>query len=175
MRKIESGFTLIELLIIMGLSLVFLLGTSSLFYLSVLSSTKAGLRAQANALAKEGMEAMIAIRDLGSSQWDWSNTPVNTVGGEYYQPQLSGSSWVLGSKSSSVPILALPSPYQAFTRSVTIKEVQRGVGCGSAVCSIVSSGGIIDTNTRKVNVTVSWQEQGDPHNIVLTSYLTRWR
>lgn len=174
-RKKTSGFSLVELLIIMGLSLIFLLGTSSLFYLSLKSASKASLAAQGKSLSEEGMEAMVAIRDSGGSQWDWTATPSNTTGSEYYQPFLSGATWTLGGKSTVNPAPSLAPPYQSFTRKVTIEAIQRAVGCGSTICPIVTSGGIIDSNTKKVSIDVSWQESDGVHTASISSYLTHWR
>lgn len=175
LSKSELGFTIIEMVLIMGLSLVFLLGTSALFYIAIKSSDRASLISQAKALAQEGMEALIAIRDLDGSEWDWSTTPENTASSEYYQPYFSTSSWILGAKTTTSPPPTLPSPHNRFTRIVTIESAQRSVGCGSQICPIVLSGGVIDNNTRKVTVKVNWEENDGIHTASISSYLIRWR
>ncbi|MBI3282844.1 type II secretion system protein [Candidatus Curtissbacteria bacterium] len=174
-QKIQAGFTFVELVIVMGLALVFLLGTSSLFYLAIRSSSKASFASQARALAQEGIEAVIAIRDIGGADWDWSNTPLITAAGEYYQPFLSTSTWKLGNKLNASPAAKLSPPDDAFTRTVKIESVQRAVGCGLPICSIVTAGGTVDVNTKKITVIVSWSEDDGAHNLTIENYLIRWR
>ncbi len=170
-----QGFTLIEVLVALALILTFTVGILSLYRLGLLSGTKATYALQARILAQEGMEAITVLRDTGGVSWDWSSTPSNTGASEYYQPSLTGSSWNLGSKMSTSPAPVLPTPNQKYTRTVKIDQVQRAVGCGSAICSIVTSGGVVDTGTRKITVTVEWSEEDGQKQIVIESYLTRWR
>lgn len=171
----NSGFTLVETLVMIALVLVFSLAGISLFQIALISGTKAQTSLQAKLLAQEGMEAIIAIRNQGGSSWDWVDTPENTAEGEYYQPAIIDNDWQLGAKSSVIPISTLPTPYEQFTRTIRIESVQRTVGCGSSTCPIVLSGGTIDANTRKVSVTVTWQENMEQKTVEISSYLTRWR
>jgi len=41
--------------------------------------------------------------------------------------------------------------------------------------NIVESGGTNDPNTKKVTVTVSWEERGRDHKLEIFTYLTNWK
>ena len=173
-KKRQSGFTLVELLLVIALGLVMSVGILGLFRIGLIGGTRSSFHLQARNLVQEGMEAIVAIRDTGGSNWDWTATPVNTNANEYYQPTIVGNAWSLGAKSSVLPAPTLSPPNNRFTRTVTIQSVQRAAGCGSAVCPIVNSGGILDTGTRKITVVVSWQDNGT-QTASSSSYLTHWR
>lgn len=171
----SKGFTLVEILIVIALALTFSVGFISLYRLGLLSGTKTSNQFQAQELAKEGIEAITAIRDQGGVDWDWTNTPSNTASNEYYQPSISGTFWILGSKLTASPPPTLPSPYAKYTRTVKIEAVQRAVGCGSNVCSIVLAGGTNDIGTRKITSIVTWNDETGPKTASISSYLTHWR
>ena len=57
-----------------------------------------------------------------------------------------------------------------FTRDVVIEPTER-----NGLYNIVESGGIIDPETKKATVTVSWQERGEVRELKAESYFTNWR
>jgi prepilin-type N-terminal cleavage/methylation domain-containing protein len=59
-----------------------------------------------------------------------------------------------------------PPTSTGYTKNVVIDEVQR---CGNQVCNL----GFFDPHTRKVTVTVSWNERGTDQKIELISYVTK--
>lgn len=56
-----------------------------------------------------------------------------------------------------------------FTRSITILNMQR-----DASGQLVDSGGTTDFNTKKVTVSLSWQERGDAKSTEMSTMLTAW-
>lgn len=113
-------------------------------------------RSEANRLATEGMEAMMSVRVQ-----NFSGLSVGV-----FHPVLDGSGWSLVAGAETVG---------NFTRTITLSSVMRNLTCFSAICDIVSAGGIVDVNTFKVEVKISWTESGKANNLVLDSLITNWR
>ena len=169
-----KGFTLVELLIVIALGLTLSIGIVSLFRIGLVSSTRTNRAIQAKNLVQEAMEGVVSVRNTGGANWDWTNTPALTTAEEYYQPTIVGTSWTLGSKLSTSPAPTLPAPNDPFTRTVQIESVQRGVGCNSSICPIVTVGGIVDPGTKKITVIVTWNDNG-VRMASMSAYLTHWR
>lgn len=114
-------------------------------------------RIQAAFLAEEGIEAVRHLRDQ-----TWPNIGNADPATPYYLVFTPGTpaSWSLTS-------VAQPQISGTFTRQVQLPEVQR-----SGADDIVTSGGVVDPNTRLVRVTISWQDRGEAKSLQLETYLT---
>ncbi|MFQ6049561.1 MAG: prepilin-type N-terminal cleavage/methylation domain-containing protein [Candidatus Paceibacterales bacterium] len=156
----KKGVSLMEILVaiaIIAFTLTILLGLTSF---SLGTATLIKQTNQANNIAQETMEVVRNFRD--GTNWGTDGLGALTVGIDYY-PQKSGSpaKWQLSAGSETI---------NGFTRTVSIEDVQR-----DANDNIVVSGGTNDPDTKKVTVTVSWEERGRTHQIELITYLTNWR
>lgn len=149
--KDQLGATLIEVLVAIALTGIVLpvLATALVTAKNGRSTTQQQM--QANALLREGQEAVRSIREKG-----WTN--VATAG--TYHPVISGSAWALSSGSEAI---------NGFTRQIVISTPQR-----NAAGAIVASGGTSDPSTRYVVVTVSWNTPYS-NSVSTSTYLSHWQ
>jgi len=159
-NKKQKGITVVEILTII---FIFGIGISSLFGLFTLglkNTYRAQQTTKAIALAQEAMEAAINFRD--TTEWATNGFGLLSLDTPYHpEIQSATSGWQLVSGEEII---------EQFTRKIVLQEVHRDVSG-----DIVSSGGAVDSNTKKVVVTVTWPEQGINKEFKLTTYLTNWR
>ncbi len=161
-HKVGAGFTLVEIIVAVALAAIFLPAIGKALSLALQSSSQGESFNQAYALGQEGTEAIMNLKNIGDSNWNWTTTPGNTGVGQYYQPNQSAGVWVLGSVTSTPTVTKAP-----FTRTVEINEVRR---CGSDICT--NPGAPVDSTPRKIITTVNWLERGQPQKVVLTTYVS---
>ena len=150
-NKTDSGFFLIEVVVATALTatiIIFLLGLVQ----DTVKISQASLeRTQASYLLEEGQEAVKTIRDDA-----WTN--ISSVGNGVTQYlSWNGSKWTFSSTDS---------PIDNFSRSVVFEAVSR-----DANDDIVTTGGTVDTRTRKVTVTVSWNTSSGAKTESLVFYI----
>lgn len=149
----DRGFTLIEVIVgaaIIGSSIVAILGVyGGLTNLSYKNTS----RIQASFLAEEGVEVVRLLRDYG---WGANIAPlsVNTT----YRLHWNGSVWTATTSQARVDTV--------FDRTVTFSTVGR-----DGAYDVVTSGGTIDTGSRKAIVSVSWQDAGATSSVQLETYI----
>lgn len=156
----KKGMSLIEILIvisIIALTLTSLLGLTS-FSLSAMNLTKQTY--EANNIAQELIEQARSFRD--STNWNTDGLGILTTSTDYYI-QKSGSSekWQFVEGTEII---------DGFTRKIVFESVKR-----DGAANIVEIGGALDSNTKKIIATVSWQEKNKTHQEELITYLTNWR
>lgn len=156
-KGMAAGFGTIEILIItviIGLSLVSLTGVGNLAF-------KISDRMKKNVIATNlANEALEATRSIKEGSWTTlANYGINSI----YHPVKTGSplQWSLTLGNESI---------NGFVRQVIIENVYR-----DANDDIVTNGGAIDANTKKITATVSWADQGNPYQVKLSYYLTNWK
>ena len=157
-KKNIKGISVIEILIVIGILGVTL---TSLLGLASFSLGGVGLLrnvTQANAIAQETMEAARNFRD----QTSWNSSGIGTFPLESpYHPEITiDSLWTLAAGEQVVEV---------YTRKVVFSRVYRDLNGN------ISSSGTEDTDTRKISVTVSWQERGGTRQIELITYFTNWK
>lgn len=164
----SKGISVIELLVgagILTLSLSALLG-----FLAFTLTTTSFLKQQteATALAEEALEAVRSFRDGTGWNDDEAQNQYDGLGrvqtGVAYHIALSEDvppRWQLLSDSETLGI---------FSRTVAFENVQR-----DANDDIVASGGVQDSDTKKVTVTVSWTAKTRAHDVTVVTYLTNWK
>ncbi len=151
LQKKQSGFFLIEVVVATALIAGVLISLLSLVQNTVEVSQRSLERTQASYLLEEGSESIKIIRDSG-----WSNISDLTDGTTYYL-SWNGSIWSTSTTASTVG---------AFTRTIVLSAVSR-----DANDDIVSSGGTVDTRTRKVTVTVIWTAPSGTQTESLVFYI----
>ena len=159
MRRVKksAGFGVIEVLIASGIIAVTIFSLYYVFVLGTRLSSDAGNKISANFLAEEGLEAARFLRDAG---WQ-ANISVLAPGTNYYISfDKNISDWRIIS-SATAPI------DNTFYRTLTVENVFRDSGD-----NIVSSGGTLDPDTKKINVQVLWQRKGAASTVLLSTYLT---
>ena len=149
----SQGIALLELVV--GLSII------SVALAALLLSYKAHLRAglantqslKAAYLSEEAFEAVRFMRDSG-----WTKNIASLVNGTAYYLYWSGSSWTSTSTVQNV---------DGFSRSFKVSAVNR-----DSNDDIVTSGGTLDSNAKKVDVTVAWNPGNATTTKVLSTYIT---
>lgn len=153
----KKGISIIEILVvigIIGIAFATILGLASL---SLRISTLVKETFLTDNLAKEAVEAVRNFRD--GTDWNSNGLGILTTGVDYYPKKTTDipPKWTLVLGQETI---------DNFKRKVIFNEVQR-----DASDNIVESGGSNDPNTRKVTVTVSWEDK----KVELITYLTNWK
>jgi len=148
-RIIDEGQTLVEILLAIALAAIILPALTAGIIASRSGTSQQKERFMGITLMEEAQNAVRSIREKG-----WTTFALNGT----YHPVISGSSWAFAEGAQTI---------NGFTRQIVITDVYRMNG------AIVSSGGILDPSTKKVDITVSWTLP-IPSNMSSTLYLTRY-
>ena len=156
----KKGISIIEILVVIAIIITALRSLLGLASFSLGVSTLIKQTNQANNLSQEVMEAVRNFRD--GTSWDIDGLGKLATSTDYY-PQATGSpsKWQLVQGTENI---------DGFTRKVVFEDVMR-----DSNSNIVESGGTNDPNTKKVTVTVSWEERGRDHKLEIFTYLTNWK
>jgi len=150
----QSGQSVIEVIVALGIFLIIAV-SSAIAVIGSLSTTRlAKEESKAANLASEGMEATESIRNQ-----EWLNLTNGSHGLSY-----SGGTWVFSGTSDT-------DASGRFTRVITIEDVYRDSGG-----EIVTSGGSLDDDTKKVTSAITWNFTPTRTNVVdMTAYITNWQ
>lgn len=156
----KDGFTIIEIVIAIVV-VVSVFGTIlSLISLDIRSSERNRMRLQAVLFAQEAMEAVRNFRD--NTKWS-ENGPGILTSGINYRPVIASSGWNIVSGSESVGV---------FNRNIVFYNVSRDAnGNIESVYNLAQN----DVNTKRIVVTVGWNDRHGSTNEILTGYITNWR
>lgn len=156
----KNGLSLIEILVAIAIISSALVSLLELTSFSLRITSLINQSNQANNMAQELMEQVRNFRD--GTYWDVNGLGIIATNTDYYV-QKSGTPvrWQPSQGTETVGI---------FTRKVVLEDAMR-----DANDDIVAAGGTKDPNTKKVTVTVSWEERGNSHQIELIGYLTNWK
>jgi prepilin-type N-terminal cleavage/methylation domain-containing protein len=148
----QRGFGLIEILIAVSIISATIFAFTEVSTRSVRLTSKAVAITQVGFLLDEGVEAVKIIRDTA-----WTNISGTTNGTTYYL-NFSGSAW---------SFTQTPNTIDSLTRTVVFSPVYRD-GADD-----IATTGTLDSNTKKVTITVSWIEQsGSTVSKVVELYIT---
>lgn len=163
----KDGITVVEIIVAIAILTIAFGGVLALASFSFVSTDLAAQSLQASALAEGATEALHNYRD--GIVWDnddaaneYDGLGVVAVGVEYH-PEISGDALPRWKFIQGVETIGI------FERSVVFENVER-----DAQDTITELGGVVDLNTKKVIVTVLWEERGRTHSIELVSYFTNW-
>jgi hypothetical protein len=147
----ERGQSLVEIILTMGLSAIILPALLTGLVASRQGKVQQNQRTQAVYLLNETVGAVRSVREKG-----WEAFAVN---GTYHTARALGS-WelLLGSSSTSNDLI----------QSIVIGDVHRNQSG-----AIVSSGGALDPSSKKVDISISWN-QPSPSTVSTTLYFTRY-
>ena len=151
--KKTTGFSLVELLVaisFISVSLVVIL-TMNVFNSKLWQLNED--KTKATFYATESLEAIKLI------DWDLLNP------GDYHL-ELSSNAWTLVTGSELLE--------ERYTRTVNIADVQRLNNDNGHVYGEIVEAGFVDTDSKKISVTVTWLVSGDTKQVTLNSYLERW-
>lgn len=150
----NSGFSLVEVVVASAIIVTAFLAFASVSVQAVTASQKILHKTQSAYLLNEASDAVKAIRDIG-----WTSNIANLTNGTTYYLSWNGTRWTL---------TTTPSTIGKFTRTVIFSAVNRD----STTKDIVTSGGTLDTGTRKVTLNISYSDNGVAVNKTLYLYLT---
>jgi prepilin-type N-terminal cleavage/methylation domain-containing protein len=155
----EKGFSLVEIVFasaIISVILVAIMGVSSQ---SVSVSHRTLNTYNAALLLEEGAEAIRTYRDNS-----WSNISALATSTTYCPTfATSTNSWSFPVASSTCSFVN-----SYFTRSLTVSSVNRS----STSSNIISSGGVLDTGTKLITISVTWLEGAATTTKTLQLYLS---
>lgn len=153
----KLGFGLVEIVVASAIISISIFSLSAVAVIGSRLQNQSLEKIRANFLAEEGIEVMRFLRD---KSWD-SNLALLNSGINYYLSFASSTSnWSIG--SAIVPLTD-----SFFDRKITIDDVLR-----DSNDNIVISGGTNDPNSKKITVTVYWQERGATSTASLSTYLS---
>ena len=148
-----NGFSVVEVILAAALFVIISAGVVGVVLQGLQGNLTGKEQTVATQYATEGLEAMRSIRNQNFALL------VNYVGTGIVK---SAGVWTL-SGSNNI--------FDQYTRVLKVEDVRRD-GSGN----IVAAGGTIDTRTKKVTSTVSWNVSGTRNNSVEQSiYLTDWK
>ena len=154
-----TGFTLVEVLIAVSIIVIFiaaLISTHTLY----LSATFSGLnKVKAIFLAEEGVEAVKLLRD---QKWTSSIAVLATgpTNYHYLSYDSSKSFWATSTVNTYIDSI--------FERRYILEDVYRD----DTTKDIVTSGGTLDPNARKLTMFVAWSEKGATTTKSIVTYIT---
>lgn len=154
-QKAKRGFGLIEIIITATIITIAFVGFVSFILFSRSATLKAQRNTEAVSLAEEAIEVVRKMRDD-----TWANISSKTAGTTYY-PNISSGAWVLQTSN--------PNSNSYYTTRIVFSDVNRD---GNS--NIVTSGGTNDADTKKLDVTVSWNDSGTK-SVKITTYITNFR
>lgn len=149
--KLNKGFMMVEILVAISIITVSILAAMSVTGKSIYIARESLHQAQVAFLLEEGSEAVRIMRDNA-----WSNIYDLDSTKDYY-PVFSDGTWILS---------IIPSQVGIFTRKINIATVYR-----NAEDNIFTSG-TLDNGTKKITVTVSWNEGGQIITKTLAFYIS---
>lgn len=156
MKRLQSGQTVVEVLMAIALSAIMLPALATALVASREGRAQEAERLQATALARQADEAVRSVREKG-----WTNISSLTAGSPY-RPAIDTS------PANSWELVAGAETIGTFTRQVVATDVQR-----NSSGQIVTSGGTVDSSTRKITITVSWTQPASG-SVVLEDYYHRY-
>lgn len=152
-KHFKKGVGLVEVLVAVFIFTVILSSLILISNLYLLGATDSLKNTQAAYLAEEGIEALKTIRD---NSWDnISSIPIDTE--KYLSFSTASSSWQISDSEDLVSI---------FSRSFIINSVNRDSD------GDISLSGTDDPNTKKINITVSWNGKNGVITKNLVTYIT---
>lgn len=154
----NKGFGLLEIVIASAIVAGTIFSLSFVFLISHKLAAESSNKVRANFLAEEGLEAMRLLRD---QSWSANLAGLN-AGTNYYLSFVPPTSiWGVGVSSSGLID-------NLFERIIAVEDVNRD----PATDDIVTTDGVNDPDTKKINVSVSWSERSGMSTITVSTYLT---
>ena len=149
----RSGMSVVEIILASALFMLVATNIVTLILQSYTSNRLSNEQTVATQYAAEGVEAARSIQDLS-----FASLVASTGTGA----AIVNNVWAFVGTSTV---------FDKYTRVLTVTSTQRDPSG-----NIVASGGTVDTDTKKVVSTVTWQRNPTfSDSVALTAYLTNWR
>lgn len=153
LQKTKKAFSLVEILLAGAIFTLFAWAIVEVLLTSLILDRLGQETTTAKEYASAGIEAVHSIKAKDFNSLNITNsTGIDNQNGE----------WVFSGNDNT---------FDKYVRSIAISEVYRDVDG-----AIVESGGNLDTETRKISVTVTWDFTSSRSNsVVLDTYVTQWK
>ena len=155
------GFSILEVILAAAIFMLFATGAAGVIVRGFSTNRLGAEQTIANQFASEGIEAVKSIKNQSyASLVNSAGTGVDRV----------SNVWAFGGANDTL----VHNNSDNYTRVIKVEDVQRDAlpPCGN----IVSSGGTLDPDTKKITSTVAWNfNAARPESVVLTTYLSDWR
>ncbi len=152
--RYNKGISVVEIVIASSVLLLAIVPIFGSFAVSLKSTLVNIPFVQGAFLLEEGNEALINMRD-----WGWASNIDTLTNGTTYRLSYLDGRWQATTTNSFVD--------GEFDRSFTLSAVNRDSGN-----NVVSTGGSLDTGTRKVTVSISWREGNATTTKTMESYIS---
>ena len=143
----KAGSMMIEIIVATSIITLAALAFSVVETKAISLSRQATHLTQVAFLLEEGAESVKIFRDNNT----WTNFATLFIPSSTYCLTGTVSSW-----TSALPTSSPCTKVGIFNRTINVANVNRDATTGN----IVSSGGVLDTNTKFFTVTVTWDEKG---------------
>lgn len=163
----ERGFTLLEAVVAISVFAIGVVGMVQVVLVARSTSEQGTDLVTADGYLREGMDAVRIIRDNA-----WNDIATD---GTYRLTAQPGTvpPWTLQAGSETIG---------KFTRSVTIDSVRRSdtdgdgvLSAGDKICQGAACGDFDDPDTKRIAVTVTWQQGNQQRTRDVFGYLTNWQ
>lgn len=156
LKNSQHGFSVLELILASAIFMIFAIGSVSVVLQGIDSNRLGEEQSIATQFAAEGLEAARSIKNQG-----FANLVNSSASGLARVSNL----WAFSGTQNQF------GPSNKYRRSLSIADVQRDVSG-----NIVTSGGTLDPDTKKVSSVVTWNVSPTrPNSVNLITYLTNWR
>jgi type II secretory pathway pseudopilin PulG len=153
----NTGIGLVEVLVVVAIIAIALVALAGVGNFTLKTSRQLKNNLIAANLATELLEVVRAMKE-----GNWASISALSVDNPYHPVKVgSPLKWALAGDGENI---------NGFSRQVVLNNVFR-----DSNDDIVASGGALDTGTKKIIVTVSWNDSGQNFQLVLISYLTNWK
>ena len=144
---------MLEALVAAALLAVVLAGAIGALLITSQTGTGNGARLEATYLADEGIEVVRLMRDSG-----WSANIASQTTGTAFYLEWDGSTWVATDTNTYID--------GVFERAIVLSEVFRDGN------QQIAASGALESDARKITVTVSWRENDATSTRSLSAYIT---
>jgi prepilin-type N-terminal cleavage/methylation domain-containing protein len=154
----KKGVSLVEVLIGAAIIAVAFVAIMNAYGFFMTLETRTANLAKASLMAEEGLEVVRFNRD---SSWNANILTKSTTTTYYLTFATSTKVWSFGTS---------PASEDGFMRTVNFYDVKREDGVDSG--DIKPTGGTYSPNTKKITVSVSWNEKGVATSKSISTYLS---
>lgn len=153
MKNNKSGFGLLEIIVGITLISISVFGITSASAVSLRAMDDALNNVKASFLLEEGVEVVKMLRDTS-----WSLNIAPLVSGNSNYLNFNGLNWQTTSLNTFID--------DRFERKFVLENVLRDVNYD------IADSGVLDANTKKFTVSVSWQEREGTTTKQISGYIT---
>lgn len=152
-KRYKKGFGMIEIVASIGIISIVILGLTFISEMSLKIINDSLMGVKSSFLLEEGIEAVKTLRDES-----WASNILPLAAGDIYYLNFNGAKWQAVSSNAFIDNL--------FERKFVLEDVYRDIN------QDIASSGIIDSNTKKITVFVSFYGRHGMTTKQISAYIT---